>query len=245
MATTVGIAGITGKFGRLVAKHLLNNPEITLRGYCRNPSKVISSISSSPRVQLFQGDAYDQDKIRAFVQGSDVVMCSYLGDEKLMIDGQKALIDACESEGVPRYIASDWALDYTKLEFGELFVKDPMKHVKAYLETKENVKGVHILVGGFMEPVLGPMFNILDVQHNIINYWGDGNEPWEGTSYENAAEYTAAVAADPTAFGVQKCKFRSSQQTHMIHLLKPSKSWATGRRLRRSQRHLKRYMASS
>lgn len=28
-----------------------------------------------------------------------------------------------------------------------------MKYVKAYLETKDKVKGVHILVGGFMKPV--------------------------------------------------------------------------------------------
>lgn len=219
MAITVGIAGITGKFGRLVAKHLLNNPEVTLRGLCRDPSKVISSIVSNHGVQLFQGDAYDHDKIREFVRGSDVVICSYLGDDKLMIDGQKALIDACETEGVPRYVASDWALDYTKLEFGQLFVKDPMKHVKAYLETKEKVKGVHILVGGFMNPVFSPLFNILDAQNNVIKYWGEGTEPWEGTSYENAAQYTAAVAADPQAVGIQKCEF-SPSNCYLLHAIR-------------------------
>lgn len=87
MAITVGIAGITGKFGRLVAKHLLSNPEVTLRGLCRDPSKAISSIASNPKVQLFQSDAYDHDKIRVFIGGTDVVICSYLGDDKLMIDG--------------------------------------------------------------------------------------------------------------------------------------------------------------
>ncbi|ODQ68900.1 hypothetical protein LIPSTDRAFT_121048 [Lipomyces starkeyi NRRL Y-11557] len=51
-----------------------------------------------------------------------------------------------------------------------------MKHVKAYLETKTSVKGVHILVGGFMEAIFSARFGV------------------EGTSYENAAEYTAAVA---------------------------------------------------
>lgn len=75
MAITVAIAGITGKFGRLVATHLLKNPDVTLRGLCRDTSKVISSIASNPKVQLFQGDAYDHDKIRAFVGSSDVVIC--------------------------------------------------------------------------------------------------------------------------------------------------------------------------
>jgi hypothetical protein len=144
----------------LVATHLLKNPEVSLRGYARDSSKVISSISSSPSVKLFQGEAYDDSKIRPFVNGCDVVICAYLGDDKLMVEGQKRLIDACETGGVPRYIASDWALDYTKLQFGELFPKDPMKHVKAYLETKKTVKGVHILNGGFMEPIFSPFFQI-------------------------------------------------------------------------------------
>lgn len=74
-----------------------------------------------------------------------------------MVDGQKALIDAREECSIPRYVASDWELDYTKLKFGELFPKDPMIHVKAYLETKE-VQGVHILIGGFMDPIFNPIF---------------------------------------------------------------------------------------
>lgn len=56
---------------------------------------------------------------------------------KLMVDGQNARTHACEQANVLRYIASDWSLNYTKLEFGQLFPKDPMKHVKAYLETKK------------------------------------------------------------------------------------------------------------
>lgn len=206
MTTTVGIAGITGKFARLLASHLLKHSDISIRGYCRNASKVSAPLTSSSQVQIIQGEAFDKEQIRAFVSGLGVVVCCYLGDDNLMLEGQKALIDACEENKVPRYIASDWALDYTKLEFGQLFVKDPMKHVKAYLETKHNVKGVHILVGGFMDPVFSPFFNILDPKTATFRYWGEGDEVWEGTSYDNAAEYTAAIARDPTAVGIQKCK---------------------------------------
>ncbi|KAE8336271.1 hypothetical protein BDV24DRAFT_155310 [Aspergillus arachidicola] len=161
MALTVGIAGVTGKFARRVVTHLLKHPDVTLRGYCRDPSKAPESISTSEKVTLFKGDAFDKEAIHTF----------------LMIDGQKILIDACDELVVPRYIASDWALDYTKLKPGELFPKDPMIQVRAYLATKQNVKGVHILVGGFMEPVLR-------------------------TTYDNAAEFTTAVARDPWATGI-------------------------------------------
>ncbi|OGM42488.1 NmrA-like family protein [Aspergillus bombycis] len=202
MALTVGIAGITGKFARRVVSHLLKHSDVTIRGYCRDPSKVPESISSSEKVTLFKGDAFDKGAIRTFAQGCDVLICCYLGDNQLMIDGQKILIDACEEQGVPRYIASDWALDYTKLKLGELFPKDPMIHVHAYLATTQKVKGVHVLIGGFMEPVLSPFFNILDPKTNTFRFWGEGDEIMEGTTYDNAAEFTTAVARDPEATGI-------------------------------------------
>ncbi|KAI1656400.1 nmrA-like family protein [Daldinia decipiens] len=202
MSITVGIAGITGKFARELTSALLKYPDITIKGYCRDPSKVPESLSS--KVSLSKGDAFDTSAIRSFVAGCDVVVCCYLGDGKLMVDGQKALIDACAAEGTPRYVASDWSLDYTKLKLGELFPKDPMIHVKAYLDAHDKVKGVHILVGMFMEVFFNPVFGTFDAASATFKYWGTGNEIWEATTYRNAAEYTAAVCADKDAVGVKK-----------------------------------------
>lgn len=80
-----------------------------------------------------------------------------------------------------------------------------MIHVKAYLETKETVKGLHILVGGFMDAVLSPFFGVFDPKNRTILYWGEGTELWEGTTYANAAGFTAAAIADTSAVGVKKC----------------------------------------
>lgn len=212
MAITVGVAGITGKFARVLTSFLLKNSEVFVKGYCREPSKVPSSFSSNSRVSLAKGDGFDTSAIRSFVTGCDVVVCCYLGDDELMVNGQKLLIDACASEGVPRYVASDWALDYTKLELGQLFPKDPMIHVKAYLDGQDKVKGVHILVGGFMNPFFSPPFGIFDSASTTFRYWGTGDEIWEGTTYENAAEYTAAVCVNKNAIGIQKREFPQSKK---------------------------------
>ncbi|GKT55756.1 hypothetical protein ColTof4_11831 [Colletotrichum tofieldiae] len=68
MTLTIGLAGITGKFGRLLASKLIKNPNITLRGYYRDPEKI----------HLFQGEAFNEDNIRKFVKGCAVVICAYL-----------------------------------------------------------------------------------------------------------------------------------------------------------------------
>lgn len=208
MSLTVGIAGLSGRFGRLIGEILLKRPasEVKLRGFCREPRKLAKSLSDNPRVEVVQGSAFDSSAARTFAKGCDVVICCYLGADKLMIDGQKLLVDACEAEGVSRFLASDWTIDYTKLEYGQLFPKDPMKRVKDYLDTKERIKGVHVLIGAFMDTFFTKYFDAWDPEKKVFTFWGTGDEVLEFSSYRNSAEYTAAVALDRKAVGLQKCE---------------------------------------
>lgn len=205
MSFTIGIAGITGKFARSVVRNLLDKPEVNIRGYCRDPTKLSKALQTSSRVHVTKGDANDTKALRSFVRGSDVVLCAYLGNDMLMIDGQKALIDACEVEGVPRYVASDYTLDYRKLEYGQIPSKDPMKVIHTYLETKK-VQGVHVLIGIFTDTFWTGFMDIWNEKDFRFKYWGNGNENWESTSYDNAAQYTAEVCLNPKAIGFQQCE---------------------------------------
>lgn len=207
MTFTVGIAGITGKFASLVLEQLLKSPDVQIRGFCRNASKLSAATKESSRIEVTEGDVYDTDALRKFVAGCQIVICGYLGDNDLMERGQKLLVDACEAEGVPRYIASDYSLDYNKLEYGQHVAKDPMKAVKEYLETKQTVKGVHVLIGAFMDTFWSAYFAVWDPKTETLSYWGSGNEDFESTSYRNASEFVAAVALDTSAVGVQKCAY--------------------------------------
>lgn len=126
-----------------------------------------------------------------------------------MIDGQKTLIDACIAEGVPRYIASDWSLDFRGLALGDHPSKDPMKHVQAYLEEKESegkIKGVHILNGGFMEVIWAKFLGLVDADKGEFRYYGTGDEKLEMTTMEDAANFTAEVAVDSNGNGFLKGK---------------------------------------
>ncbi|KAL2142971.1 hypothetical protein VTI28DRAFT_493 [Corynascus sepedonium] len=164
---------------------------------------MMTTAAGSPAVTLHQGDAFDADAVRSFVRGLDVVVCAYLGDNKLMVDGQKALSSApVKPRACPGTSPATWCLDYTKLALGELFPKDPMIHVKAYLDRKPKVKGVHILVGGFMEPQFSSFYGIWDPSTQTLRHWSTCDEILEGTRYENAADFTAAVCADNDAAGV-------------------------------------------
>jgi hypothetical protein len=206
MTSVVGIAGISGKLGRCILRHLLLQSDVQVRGLCRESSRVNTEIRGHERVQIIQGDPYDDTVLEKFVKGTDVIICTYLGPNEFMYQGQKALIDACERHGTPRYIASDFTFDYTRLQYGDHPGKDPMMHVRDYLVTKEQVKGVHVLIAALMETFWSSWFDFWDPEDHSFKFWGTGDEVWEMTSYENAAAFTAAIALDRDAVGVQRCE---------------------------------------
>ena len=127
-----------------------------------------------------------------------------------MTEGQKALIDACVQESVPRYVASDYSFDYRKLEYRQHPAKGPMKRVKQYLEeraeqTGGKIMGVHVLNGAFME-IYWSFAGAWDEKAQCFRYWGNGDEKNELTTYDDAAQYVAEVAIDKSASGHLSCK---------------------------------------
>ncbi|KAL1614197.1 hypothetical protein SLS54_009915 [Diplodia seriata] len=200
MALTVGIAGITGKISLCVAQELLKHPDVLIRGYCRNPTRLPSPLQTDPRVTITQGQVDDAAAIRSFVTGCDIVVCGYLADNDVMLDGQKLLIDLCEEEGVERYIASDYTLEFLKLKVGQFQKKDPILQIKEYLDTKK-IKAVHVLNGILTETLFSDLAYLWDPEETKFRYYGTGDEAWEMTTYKTTGQYVAHIALDREAVG--------------------------------------------
>ncbi|KAI9724589.1 MAG: hypothetical protein M1828_003612 [Chrysothrix sp. TS-e1954] len=203
----IAIAGGTGKLSQLIMTSLLrNNPSTTIHAIARTPNKMPEPFRSNPSVKLFTANADDQPAIQSAIRGTNIVICTYLGGPDLMLNGQKTLIDACVAEGVPRYMGSDWSFDFRGLKPGDHPGKDFALKYNAYLEEKEKetggkLKGVHILNGAFMEVLFTPFLGVADVKNDVFKYYGNGDEKQEATTMPDAAEFTARVAADPSATG--------------------------------------------
>jgi hypothetical protein len=213
--TTIAIAGISGKLGSMIARQILQYPGTTLRGLCRSKARVPPEILSNPRVSIVEGEVDDFETAKHAVHGSMVTICCYLGGPDVMIKGQQVLIDASIAEKVPRYIASDYSLDYRKLKPTDIPSKYPCFAIKSYLEDKP-IKGVHILIGCFLEAYLY-FLQIYNPKENTMTYYGTGSEKWDMTTYRNAAEYIAAVALDDKAEGFLKCKSISAPFDNQAH----------------------------
>jgi putative NADH-flavin reductase len=113
----LAIFGGTGPSGQCVIEEALSR-NYTLTIFARNPSKLPSTITSSPSVTIIQGSLSDHDSITRTVHGVDAVL-STLGpslsigtavhgirDHSTPItDGYKVILDVMEKEGVKRLIA--------------------------------------------------------------------------------------------------------------------------------------------
>lgn len=184
----------------LVAKY----PNVKINGIVRNPSKVPAKFSANSNITIFEANSSDKAAVTKALKGSQVCICGYLGDESLMTEGQKLLIDACIEFGVDRYIAGDWSSDYRTVELGEVPMKDPMKIIYAYLQDKQAagsaIRGVHIFNGAFTEALLANVF--ADDAHTKVHYFGSGDVGLDITTMPNVAAWTAEIAMDPSADGV-------------------------------------------
>lgn len=198
--TQITITGFAGRMAQLITTYLLaNHPSVKINGVARNASKLPENIKGADNIEIFEGDAYDKDVLLKALKGSQVVICAYLGDNALMIDGQKFLIDASIEAGVPRYIASDWTCDYRNNALGEIPMKDPMKVVYEYLQGKKEIEGVHMLVGAFIEVVFMRLF--ADDAHTRIQYFGTGNEGIDFSTMPDSAAWTVEAAVVRSAVG--------------------------------------------
>ncbi|KAF7920056.1 hypothetical protein EAE99_008177 [Botrytis elliptica] len=220
--TMIAIAGFTGRMARLITKFILqDHPDAIIHGICRSASKVDENIRLNPRVRLFEASSIDISTIRTALAGTSVCICCYLGDSKLMIDGQKILIDACIAENVSRYIASDYTFDYRPLKLGDYPAKDPSKHIHQYLQEKEqteNIRGVHVLNGAFMEFVWSPLLGFVNAEEGKFRYYGTGDEQLEMTAIKDTAKFVAAVSMDPKAVGAVKYRGDSKSIKKLAHL---------------------------
>jgi nucleoside-diphosphate-sugar epimerase len=197
MKQTILVAGATGNLGSRIVKALLNKGA-TVRTIVRKNSdanKVQHLMEQG--VNLVQVNDYIVEELTPICAGVDCVVSALQGLHNVIVDAQKALLDAAVAAKVPRFIPSDFAVDFVPLPAGENRNFDLRKEFHTYIE-KAGIKAPSIYNGAFAE-VLGYGTPLLNVDKRTIGYWEDENHKLDFTTMENTATYTAAAALDNAA----------------------------------------------
>ena len=193
----IALAGASGDLGARIAKALvargadvlaLVRPGLKAEELADLKAMGVTPVATDPE---------NIDAMAAAVAGADCVVSALNGLRGVMIERQGVLLDASVKAGVPRFIPSDFASDFTKTPFGRNRNYDLRREFMARVDAAP-IKATSVLNGAFMD-MLGAEMPIIQQSIRRVLYWHDRDQLLDFTTKDDTAFYTAAAALDDTA----------------------------------------------
>jgi uncharacterized protein YbjT (DUF2867 family) len=191
---SVILFGSTGDLGSRVAKHLhhLGGSVICVvrKGSAERAKGLLQS-----HCKIIEADYESSQSLENACRGGSVVVSTVSGLEPVILDFQTRLIRAAVAAGVPRFIPSDFAVDYRQIPIGD---NRNLNLLEQFRQSADGISGIEvtsILNGAFMDMLTGVAPFILYPINRIL-CWGDRNQKMDWTSIDDTALYTAYVALD-------------------------------------------------
>ena len=191
------LAGATGDLGGRIARELLGRGT-RVRAIVR-PSSAPGAVEALRRdgVEVAVADFDRVPELTAACAGGACVVSALSGLGDTVVGAQTRLLDAAVTAGVPRFIPSDFSIDYTATRPGTNRNLDYRRAFRERLD-RAPVAATSVFNGMFTDLLTGPAPVVLFPLKRVV-YWGDADQPLDFTTIADTAAYTAAVARDSEA----------------------------------------------
>ena len=195
-SATIVLAGATGDLGHRIAQALRQRGAV-VRALVRpgNTKPEVAQLRGLG-AEIVEVDFNSVTALTKACAGAACVVSALSGLRDVIVDGQKRLLDAAVAAGVPRFIPSDYSIDYTKLAAGSNRNLDLRREFNQRLD-QAPIQATSILNGMFTDLLTGQAPVVLFGLKRVL-YYGDADQPLDFTTTANTAEFTAAAALDPT-----------------------------------------------
>ena len=195
MATNLIIlTGATGDLGGRIAHHLRRR-QASVRALVR---KGASAQKTDPLrqqgVEIVEVDFSNVPELTAACAGGTCVVSALSGLHDIIVETQTRLLQAAVAAGVPRFIPSDYSIDFFRLPKGENRNLDLRREFAERLD-KAPIKATSVLNGMFADLLTGQAPVILFGLKRVV-YWGNPDQPLDFTTTDDTANFTAAAALD-------------------------------------------------
>ncbi|GAA4459779.1 hypothetical protein GCM10023189_33920 [Nibrella saemangeumensis] len=189
------LAGGTGQLGQHIAGHLLQRGA-QVRALVRkgSASQAVPSLRKQG-ASIVEVDYTNVAELTAACAGGACVVSALSGLRDVIVDAQTNLLTAAVEAGVPRFIPSDYCIDFTKLPAGSNRNLDLRREFSERLD-KAPIKATSILNGMFTDLLTDEAPVVLFKIKRVL-YWGNADQPMDFTTLDNTAAFTAAAALDP------------------------------------------------
>ena len=194
---TIVLAGAGGDLGDRIANALVERGadvralvRRTASGAGRSP---LTSLGVTPVVVNYDDPA---SLVRA-CDGATCVVSALNGLKSVIIGAQGRLLDAAVAAGVPRFVPSDYSLDFTKTRPGDNRNMD-LRRAFMHRTDAAPIRATSVLNGVFADLITGGAPIILQGPKKVL-YWGSADQAFDMTTKDDVARYTARVALDEAA----------------------------------------------
>ncbi len=194
MKNAIVVVGATGNLGSRIVTALLKRGADVIA--IVRPTSNATKIDELTRqgVTVVQSEMTDAQELKPALEGAAIVVSAVQGLHDVIVDTQSIVLNAAVAAGVPRFIPSDFASDFTKLVPGENRNFDLRRAFQAYLD-KAPIQATSILNGAFAEILsYGPP--LMDTKEKQVGYWEDADWKIDFTTMDDTAAFTAAAALD-------------------------------------------------
>lgn len=195
MKNTILVAGGTGNLGGRIVRDLIKRGA-DVRAIVRQETEAekVEKLKNLG-AEVIEVEMSNAEELKKACEGASCVVSALSGLRETIIEAQTQLLEAAIAAGVPRFIPSDFAADFTRLEAGDNRNFDLRKEFHKTLD-KAAIKSTSIMNGAFAD-ILSYGTPIYDFRNYTVGYWGDKAD-WkmDFTTMDNTADYTAAAALD-------------------------------------------------
>ena len=190
------VAGGTGNLGgRIITALLEKGAEVRVLVRSISDKEKISHLEQiGAKVILI--DMTSEQEIATVCKGADCVVSAVAGLYDVVIEMQKVLLNGAILAGVPRFIPSDYSLDFTNFSEGENRNLDLRREFHTYLDST-SISATTIFNGAFMDMLTNEIPMIL-FEKKLVLYWGNADHKMCFTTVNDTAIFTANVALDNT-----------------------------------------------
>jgi uncharacterized protein YbjT (DUF2867 family) len=193
---TILLAGATGDLGGRIARALAGRgaPVRALVRPGTRPDKLAELRALG--AEIAEAEYGDAAALRRACEGAGCVVSALSGLEDVLVEAQTRLLEAAVAAGVPRFIPSDFAIDFTKLPPGSNRNLDLRRAFKERLD-RAPIAATSVLCGAFMDMLTGVAPFILFKRRRVL-YWQNADQRMDFTTKNDTAAFTAAAAMDPS-----------------------------------------------
>jgi nucleoside-diphosphate-sugar epimerase len=194
MEKIIVVAGGTGNLGgRIINALLERGAEVHAVVRINTDNEKVNKLEKLG-ANVFKINMLNVEEVSKACIGASCVVSALNGLRDVIIDTQKVLLDAALRAGVPRFIPSDYSLDFTKFSYGENRNFDWRREFHEYLD-KTSISATTIFNGAFADMLTGQMPLILFKQ-KLVLYWGNADHRMCFTTIADTATFTANAALD-------------------------------------------------